>query len=267
MSTPSLETKATKRSAHVHWTLDAPEHNPTVYSILHDHGVNEFIKSKSMLWEECQIAPFLQHRGIEVIESDLSEGIQQLDGQPPSRFVFHSIRNPRQDVARLFALTIGTDPSNDDPHFLARAMRNHARPRFLSAGTRMTGCNLAIAEMELFKVCTNEGNADIGASVPTLHIVSIGIENMIPRVEDMGAFLQLLAHVPGGELYVSLGMPEFWHSPECIRCGARMNTCPIFRMAKLAMMSYGRTLGNRTLGQAYELRRTSGLKLSWDSVC
>jgi len=100
-----FEANAKKRGAHVHWALDATDHNQTVYSILQDHGVKELIKSKSMLQEECQVTPFLQQRGIKVIESDLGERIQQLDGQPPIHIVFPAIHKTRQDVAHLFART------------------------------------------------------------------------------------------------------------------------------------------------------------------
>jgi L-lactate dehydrogenase complex protein LldF len=260
-----FECNATKRGAKVHWAVDAAEHNNIVYSILQDHGVRELIKSKSMLQEECGMTPFLQNRGIQVTESDLGERIQQLDGQPPSHIVMPSIHKTRQDVAKLFARTIGTDPNNDDPHFLTEAMRNNARPRFLTAGAGMTGGNFAIAETGTFLVCTNEGNADIGASVPPLHIASIGIEKLVPRVEDMGVFLRLLSRSAvgstltqysshftgpkkGGELHIvlvdngrtrRLGMPEFWHSLKCIRCGACMNTCPVYRRS--GGLAYGAT--------------------------
>src|SRR5229473_6963633 len=260
-----FEANATKRGAHVHWALDAAEHNEIVHSILKDHGVEELIKSKSMLQEECQMTPFLERRGVTVIESDLGERIQQLDGQPPSHIVFPAIHKTRQDVARVFAGTVGTDPNNDDPHFLTEVNRNNARPRFLAAGAGMTGGNFAIAETGTFMVCTNEGNADIGASVPPLHIASIGIEKLIPRVEDMGVFLRLLARSAegapltqysshftgprkGGELHIvlvdngrsrRLGMPDFWHSLKCIRCGACMNTCPVYRRS--GGLAYGAT--------------------------
>jgi L-lactate dehydrogenase complex protein LldF len=260
-----FEANATKRGAHVHWASDAAEHNDIVYSILQDHGVTELIKSKSMLQEECGMTKFLQNRGIQVTESDLGERIQQLDGQPPSHIVFPSIHKTRQDVARVFARTLGTDPNNDDPHFLTETMRNNARPKFLAAGAGMTGANFAIAETGSFVVCTNEGNADIGASVPPLHIASIGIEKLIPRAEDMGVFLRLLSrsavgpaltqyssHFSGpkksGELHIvlvdngrtrRLGMPDFWHSLKCIRCGACMNTCPVYRRS--GGLAYGAT--------------------------
>src|SRR6201982_3814778 len=260
-----FDANAPNRGAHVHWALDAAEHNQIVHSILKDHGVKELIKSKSMLQEECQMTPFLQNRGIQVTESDLGERIQQLDGQPPSHIVFPAIHKTRKDVAQLFARTVGTDPNNDDPHFLTEVIRNNARPRFLAAGAGMTGGNFAIAETGTFMVCTNEGNADIGASVPPLHIASIGIEKMIPRARDLGVFIRLLSrsalgspitqytshfHGPrrGGELHVvlvdntrsdRLGSPEFWHALKCIRCGACMNTCPVYRRG--GGLSYGGT--------------------------
>ncbi len=104
-----------------------------------------------------------------------------------------AIEKTTEDVAALFARTIGTDPADTDPHSLNEAMRNNARPRFMKAGAGMTGANFAIAETGTFVVCTNEGNADIGASVPPVHIASIGIEKVLPKVEDLGVFIRLLS--------------------------------------------------------------------------
>jgi L-lactate dehydrogenase complex protein LldF len=104
-----FELNATKRGAQVHWARDAAEHNEIVHSILHAHGVQELIKSKSMLQEECAMTPYLEKRGITVVESDLGERIQQLDGQPPSHIIMPAVHKTRQDVARLFAKSIGTD--------------------------------------------------------------------------------------------------------------------------------------------------------------
>jgi L-lactate dehydrogenase complex protein LldF len=256
---------AEKRGAEVHWAFDAAEHNQIVFSILTERGVTELIKSKSMLQEECGMTHFLQNRGIQVTESDLGERIQQLDGQPPSHIDFPSIHKTREDVAQVFARTIGTNPRNDDPHYLTEAMRNNARGKFLAAGAGMTGANFAIAETGSFVVCTNEGNADIGAAVPGLHIATIGIEKLVPRVADMGVFLRLLSRSAvgppltqysshfsgprkGGELHIvlvdngrsrRLGMPDFWHSLKCIRCGACMNTCPVYRRS--GGLAYGAT--------------------------
>jgi L-lactate dehydrogenase complex protein LldF len=260
-----FEANATKLGTHVHWARDSEEHNAVVYEILHAHGVKSLTKSKSMLQEECGMTPYLQKRGIEVTESDLGERIQQLDGEPPSHIVVPAIHKLRSDVAALFARDLGTDPTNADPHYLAEAMRQDARPRFMAADAGMTGANFAVAETGGFVVCTNEGNADIGASVPPLHIASIGIEKLIPRARDLGVFIRMLSrsalgsaitqftsHFHGprrdGELHVvlvdntrsdRLGSPDFWHGLKCIRCGACMNTCPVYRRG--SGLSYGAT--------------------------
>lgn len=260
-----FEANATRLGTHVHWARDAEEHNEIVYDLLSAHKVKSMIKSKSMLQEECGMTPYLQKRGIEVTESDLGERIQQLSDEPPSHIVVPAIHKLRTDVAALFAEKIGSDPKDSDAHHLVEAMRQNARPRFLSADAGMTGANFAIAETGGFVVCTNEGNADIGASVPPLHIASIGIEKLIPRARDLGIFIRMLSrsalgspitqytshfHGPrrGGELHVvlvdntrsdRLGSDDFWHALKCIRCGACMNTCPVYRRS--GGLSYGAT--------------------------
>src|SRR5258708_8246772 len=113
-------------------------------------------KSKSMLQEECAMTPFLEKRGIKVIESDLGERIQQLDGQPPSHIVFPAIHKTRRDVAEVFARTIGTDPSDDDPHHLTELMRNNARPRFLAAGSAPAGGHIAISAKGTLNGCVQK---------------------------------------------------------------------------------------------------------------
>jgi len=260
-----FDRNATKLGAHVHWARDAEEHNATVFGILQSHGVKSLIKSKSMLQEECGMTPYLQKRGIEVTESDLGERIQQLSNEAPSHIVVPAIHKLRSDVAELFARDLGTDPKNSDPHYLTEAMRQNARPRFMSADAGMTGANFAIAETGGFVVCTNEGNADIGACVPPLHVASIGIEKLIPRARDLAVFIRMLSrsalgspitqytshfHGPrgGGELHIvlvdntrsdRLGSADFWHGLKCIRCGACMNTCPVYRRG--GGLSYGAT--------------------------
>ena len=260
-----FEENATKLGTIVHWARDAEEHNATVHEILGSHGVKSLIKSKSMLQEECGMTPYLEKRGIEVTESDLGERIQQLSDEPPSHIVVPAIHKLRSDVAGLFARDLGTDANNSDPHYLTEAMRENARPRFMKADAAMTGANFAVAETGGFVVCTNEGNADIGASVPPVHIASIGIEKLIPRARDLGVFIRMLSrsalgspitqytshfHGPrkGGELHVilvdntrseRLGSSDFWHGLKCIRCGACMNTCPVYRRS--GGLSYGAT--------------------------
>ncbi len=260
-----FEANAVKRGAKVYWARDAAEHNQHVWNILNERKISSVIKSKSMLQEECGMTQFLETRGITVTESDLGERIQQLDNQPPSHIVMPAIHKTAADIAQIFSKAIGTDPDNADPHYLNEAMRQDARKRFLEAGAGMTGANFAIAETGTFVVCTNEGNADIGASVPPVHIASIGIEKLLPKVADLGVFIRLLSRSAlgtlatqytshfsgprkGGELHIiitdngrskRLGTDDFWHSLKCIRCGACMNTCPVYRRS--GGLSYGAT--------------------------
>ncbi|WP_186056255.1 lactate utilization protein B [Burkholderia gladioli] len=270
----------------VHWALDAAAHNETVYRILESHGVKTLVKSKSMLTDECELREYLGPRGVEVMETDLGERIQQLDQQPPSHVVVPAVHKLRGDVAELFGRTLGTDPANDDIHYLAESQRVTTRPAFLEAGAGMTGCNFAVAETGTVVVCTNEGNADLSANVPPVHIVSIGIEKLIPRIADLGVFVRLLSRSalgspitqytshfreprPGTEMHfvivdngrsARLAMDDFWYSLKCIRCGACMNTCPVYRRS--SGLSYGSTYAGpigAILNPAYDLKRFSTL--------
>src|SRR5499427_7129711 len=260
-----FEANARSNGIHVHWARDAAEHNHIVHGILNDHGAKSLIKSKSMLTEECGFRPFMASVGMEVIETDLGERIQQLDNEDPSHVVVPAVHKLRTDVAEVFAKTIGTDPANSDVHYLAEAQREATRPLILAADVGMTGCNFAVAETGTFVVCTNEGNADLSANVPKLHIASIGIEKIIPRLEHLAVFIRLLSRSAlgspitqytshfrgprqGGEMHIvlvdngrsaRLGMAEFWTSLKCIRCGACMNTCPVYRRS--GGLSYGAT--------------------------
>ncbi len=295
-----FETKATNLGTNVHWARDAEEHNEVVYDILHTYRVKSVIKSKSMLQEECGLNPYLQKRGIEVTESDLGERIQQLSHEPPSHIVTPAVHKLRSDVAAIFARELGSDPNNSDPHYLCEAMRKDTRPRFQTADAGMTGANFAVAETGGFVVCTNEGNADMSASVPPLHVASIGIEKLIPRARDLGIFIRLLSrsavgppitqytshfHGPrrGGKLHVvlvdntrsdRLGSSDFWHGLKCIRCGACMNTCPVYRRG--GGLSYGATYAGPIgvildpgygLGKYRELPFHSSLCGSCTEVC
>jgi L-lactate dehydrogenase complex protein LldF len=260
-----FETNARANGIDVHWARDAAEHNRIVHDVLSDHGAKSLIKSKSMLTEECGFRDYMASVGIEVIETDLGERIQQLDNEDPSHVVVPAVHKLRTDVAEVFARTIGTDPENSDVHYLAEAQREANRPLILAADAGMTGANFVVAETGTFVVCTNEGNADLSANVPKLHIASIGIEKLIPRLEHLAVFIRLLSRSAlgspitqytshfrgpraGGELHLvlvdngrseRLGMAEFWSSLKCIRCGACMNTCPVYRRS--GGLSYGAT--------------------------
>ena len=204
----------------------------------------------------ARCAKYIEPRGITVMETDLGERIQQLDNQDPSHMVVPAVHKLRADVAELFGRTIGTDPQNSDIHYLAESQRMNTRPYFVREKTAgMTGCNFAVAETGTVVVCTNEGNADLSANVPPLHIASIGIEKLIPRISDLGVFIRMLSRSalgspitqytshfraprPGTEMHYilvdhgrseRLAMEDFWYSLKCIRCGACMNTCPVYR--------------------------------------
>ncbi len=123
-----FEANARSNGVHVHWARDAAEHNRIVHGILKDHGAKSLIKSKSMLTEECGFRPYMASVGIEVIETDLGERIQQLDNEDPSHVVVPAVHKLRTDVAQVFSRTIGTDPGNSDVHYLAESQREATRP-------------------------------------------------------------------------------------------------------------------------------------------
>ncbi|PLY10810.1 MAG: 4Fe-4S ferredoxin [Arcobacter sp.] len=244
-----------KKGIKVHWAKDAQEHNKIVHEILSSHKVTKLVKSKSMLTEECHLNPYLEDRGIEVIDTDLGERIVQLRNEPPSHIVLPAIHLKKSDVSDTFHEHLGTEKGNDDPTYLTRAARASLREDFLSAQAGLTGVNFAISETGGVVVCTNEGNADMGASVPKLHIASMGIEKIIPRLKDLSVFTRLLARsatgqaitsytshfhgpIEGGEMHIVivdnkrtpfLADQTYQKALNCIRCGACMNTCPIYR--------------------------------------
>ena len=271
-----FEQNATEKSIVVHWAKDALEHNQIVHSLLEKHKVKKLVKSKSMLTEECHLNPYLEERGIEVIDTDLGERIVQLREEAPSHIVLPAIHLKRSDVSDTFHKELGTEKGNDDPTYLTRAARESLREDFLSADAGLTGVNFAIAETGGVVVCTNEGNADMGSSLPKFHIASMGIEKIIPKLEHLGVFTRLLArsatgqpitsytshfHAPavGGEMHIVivdndrtpfLASKDYSKALNCIRCGACMNTCPVYRRSGGHSYSYvipgpiGSTLGN-----------------------
>jgi L-lactate dehydrogenase complex protein LldF len=250
-----FEASAQRLGATVHWARDAAEHNQIVLGLLRERNATRVVKSKSMLTEECGLNPFLETHGIVVTDTDLGEWIVQLRREPPSHIVLPAIHLRKGEIGDLFAEKIGTTPGASDPEYLTGAARHHLRRRFLEAEAGITGANFAIAETGGIVVCTNEGNADLGTSLPPLHIACMGIEKIVPRLADLPVFLRLLArsatgqaittytshfHGPrrGGELHIVLvdngrsdllASEEFHRSLSCIRCGACMNTCPVFR--------------------------------------
>ncbi len=250
-----FEKNARLNGISVHWAADAEEHNKIVRGILEKNGVERIIKSKSMLTEECHLNHYLADHGIEVIDSDLGERIVQLAKEAPSHIVLPCIHKKKEEIGELFHQFLETPEGNADPQFLTHAARLHLREKFLTRKIAITGVNFAIAETGEFVVCTNEGNADMGAHLADVHIACMGIEKIIPFRRHLGVFLRLLTRSATGQpitTYSShfskpragqqmhivlvdngrstqLGREDFRNSLKCIRCGACMNTCPVYR--------------------------------------
>ena len=250
-----FEARAQQNGITVHWAADAEEHNQIVHSILKAQGVTQIVKSKSMLTEECHLNEHLQKNGIEVIDTDLGERIVQLAQEPPSHIVLPCIHKKKEEIGELFHEHLGTPKGESDPQLLTAAARIHLREKFLTRKAAITGVNFAVAETGEFVVCTNEGNADMGAHLSDLHIACMGIEKIIPKRKHLSVFLRLLARSATGQpitTYSShfntpragqemhlvlvdngrtkqLGRADFRNSLKCIRCGACMNTCPVYR--------------------------------------
>lgn len=251
----AFEEAATANGAQVHWAADADAHNRIAYDVLRARGVRRVVKSKSMLTEECGLNAYLEGRGLDVVDTDLGERIVQLREEPPSHLVAPAIHVRKEEIAALFHEKLGTPADAADPGLLAGAMRRDLRARFLAADAAITGVNFAIASTGALTLVTNEGNADLGAHLAPVHIACMGVEKLIPKPEHLGVFLRLLARsatgqplsvytsyfrrpAPGRELHVilvdngrsrRLAQKDFRAALKCIRCGACLNTCPVYR--------------------------------------
>lgn len=261
-----FEENLKKNGITVHWADTPEEHNEIVYAILKAKEITAMVKSKSMLTEECGLNEYLEERGIGVINSDLGEYIQQIDNQPPSHIVLPCIHKRKEEIGELFHEHLGTEKGLSDPTQLTRVARKHLRNVFMTRRAALTGVNFAVAETGEYVVCTNEGNADMGAHLSEVQIASMGLEKIIPQKKHLGVFLRLLARSATGQpitIYSShykkprvgqemhlilvnagrtrqLGRKDFQDSLKCIKCGACMNTCPVYR--KSGGLSYHNTI-------------------------
>lgn len=259
-----FEEQALRNGITVHWAAEANEHNQIVHDILKRKGIDKVVKSKSMLTEECHLNEYLDTNGINVIDSDLGELIVQLAKEPPSHIVLPCIHKKKEEIGELFHEHLGVAKGTTDPQILTEAARRHLRQTFLTRRAAITGVNFAIAETGEFVVCTNEGNADMGAHLADVHIACMGIEKIIPQRKHLGVFLRLLARSATGqpittysshftkprngqEMHlvivdngrsIQLGREDFRNSLKCIRCGACMNTCPVYRRSGGHSYSY-----------------------------
>jgi L-lactate dehydrogenase complex protein LldF len=251
----AFEKQAIKNGAQVHWAGDAARFNEIVSGIIKKNNATKVVKSKSMLTEECGLNPFLEKQGIEVTDTDLGERIIQFREEPPSHIVMPAIHLKKEEISELFHEKLKTGKGNFDPTYLTAAARLHLRKKFLDAEVAITGVNFAVAETGAVVVCTNEGNADMGVHAAPVQIHCVGIEKMIPRMTDLSVFIRLLARSatgqpittytshyhgpkPGGQMHIVivdngrselLGKEDYRNALKCIRCGACMNTCPVYR--------------------------------------
>ena len=250
-----FENHAIQNGATVHWASDAIDFNEIVLNIIKDNQVEKIVKSKSMLTEECGLNPFLEKAGIEVVDTDLGERIIQFRNEPPSHIVLPAIHLKKEEVSGTFHEKINTEKGNFDPKYLTAAARKHLRQKFLEADMAITGVNFAVAENGTIVVCTNEGNADMGVHAAKIQVHCMGIEKIIPGNKDLAVFTRLLARSATGQpvtTYTShyrkpkrngqmhiiivdngrskhLGDENHNNGLKCIRCGACMNTCPVYR--------------------------------------
>jgi L-lactate dehydrogenase complex protein LldF len=251
---------AERAGARTHWARDAAEACEIIGRIAEQRGARTIVKSKSMASEEIHLNAALARRGIEPIETDLGEYIIQLAGETPSHIVAPAIHKTRGQIAALFAEKLGIAPS-DDAEALTAAARQALRRRFAEADLGISGVNFAVAETGTILILENEGNARLTTSLPRTHIALMGIEKVIPRFADLEVFLQLLPRSGTGQVLTAyqslltgvkrrpddegpeelhivlldngrsrmLAAPVTRQSLACIRCGACLNACPVYR--------------------------------------
>jgi L-lactate dehydrogenase complex protein LldF len=261
---------AANAGATVHYARDAAAARKAIARVLKERRVKMVAKGKSMVSEEIHLNPYLEEQGFEVVETDLGEYIIQLDHETPSHIIVPAIHKNRSQVGRLFAERLGVAYS-DDPQVLTRIARKVLREKFLTADAGLTGANFAIAESGSLVIFTNEGNGRMVTTVPPLHIALLSIEKILPSLRDLPTFIRLLPRSATGQAitsYVSIitgtrkpdettgakelhivlldnGRSEILAGDcremlKCIRCGACMNVCPVYR-----------TVGGHAYGATY----------------
>ncbi len=255
-----FEKKITARGAKVIWAENTEQALDEIGRICKEKNCKTLVKSKSMVTEEIHLNTFLESIGIESVETDLGEYIQQLDGEPPYHIVTPAMHKSKEDVARLFADKLGT-PSGLTPEELTLVARKILRDKYVRAEVGVTGANFIVADIGGIAVTENEGNARLSCAWPKTHIVVVGIEKVIPSIHDLPLFWPLLSTYGTGqqvtvyntivsgpkqanetdgpeEMYVILldnGRTNLLANPTsrealyCIRCGACLNACPVYK--------------------------------------
>jgi L-lactate dehydrogenase complex protein LldF len=258
------------RGGRVHWARDAEEARRIILDLVRSAGARSIIKSKCMTSEEIHLNAALEREGYGVVESDLGEFIQQLRGEPPYHFVFPCMHVRRDEISSLFTQHLGTPPT-DSPEELTMIARRHMRRLYVEADVGITGANFLVAETGQISITENEGNARLTAALPRVHIALAGLEKVVERLDDLAVLLPMLATAGAGQpmtcyntLYggprrasepdgpeemhlvlldngrtAILADPEQRDSLQCIRCGACLNVCPIFK--NVGGFTYGTT--------------------------
>ncbi|HEX7692220.1 MAG TPA: LutB/LldF family L-lactate oxidation iron-sulfur protein [Sediminibacterium sp.] len=255
-----FEKKITARGAKVIWAENAEQALEAVGRICREKSCKTLVKSKSMVTEEIHLNHYLEEMGIESVETDLGEYIQQLDGEPPYHIVTPAMHKSKEDVAKLFSEKLGT-PSTLTPEELTLVARKVLREKYVQAEVGVTGANFLVADIGGIAVTENEGNGRLSCAWPKTHIAIVGIEKMIPSIHDLPLFWPLLSTYGTGqqltvyntiisgprqadetdgpeEMYVILldnGRTNLLQHPAsrealyCIRCGACLNACPVYK--------------------------------------
>lgn len=267
-----FEQRIGSRGAEVVWAEDAAEALQFIGSIVKEEGVARAVKSKTMTTEEVGLNEFLEANEVEIWETDLGELIVQLAGEKPYHIVTPAMHKTKEDVADLFHEQLGI-PKTDNPEDLTKAARDYLRDVFLTADIGFSGANFIIAEEGAIVITENEGNALLTTSCPKIHVVIVGIEKILPRLSDLSLFLPLLATSGTGQNMTAynsiirgprqknesdgpermvvilldngrsslLGKPHVNTALRCIRCGACLNSCPVFK-----------TIGGHAYGTTYQ---------------
>jgi L-lactate dehydrogenase complex protein LldF len=265
-----FEMKFTRKGGKVIWAKNAKEALDHIISICKEKNCKTLVKSKSMVTEEIHLNDFLKKNNIESIETDLGEYIQQLDGEPPYHIVTPAMHKSKEDVAKLFAEKLGTDPKLT-PEELTLVARHKLREKYAGAEVGITGANFIISDIGAVAITENEGNARLSCAWPKTHIVIAGIEKVIPSITDLALFWPLLSTYGTGQKITSyntivsgsrqtnetdgpedmyvilldnnrttiLANPKQRESLYCIRCGACLNACPVYK--NIGGHAYGTT--------------------------
>jgi L-lactate dehydrogenase complex protein LldF len=253
-----FEAACTAAGGHVHWAADADEANRIIVGLIQQHGGSQVIKVKTMTSDEIGLNKALEASGIHPHETDLADMIIQLGQDKPSHIVVPALHKNRQQVREIFMRAMGLEELGDRPEDLTDAARRYLREKFLNVKIGVSGANFLIAETGGVCVVESEGNGRMCLTLPDLLITVAGIEKVIPTFRDLEVFLQLLPRSATGERmnpYNSLWTgvhagegPQAFHvilldngrtriladresreTLHCIRCGACLNTCPVYR--------------------------------------